>query len=168
MAKLLPPIQHTHPRHLFLTWVCHYPTYTQAKLRFSCCPSSWYLHLLLVCVCVCVCVCVWVAQACLTLCDPMNCSLPGFPVHGILQARILEWTAIPFSRGSSRPRDRTLVSCIAGRFFTVWAIGKYYLFLDSSIKKVFPQDNFKTSLWAVLLRGHIYTDKALLYRVNSS
>ena len=46
-----------------------------------------------------------VAQLCLTLCDPMDCSLPGSSVHGILQARILEWVAISFSRGSSRPRD---------------------------------------------------------------
>ena len=54
-----------------------------------------------------------VAQLCLTLCDPMN-----YAVHGILQARILEWVAIPFSRGSSRPRNRTRDSCIAGGFFT--------------------------------------------------
>ena len=53
------------------------------------------------------------------LCDPMDCSPPGSSVHGILQARILEWVAIPFSRGSSQPRDRTPVSYIAGRFFTV-------------------------------------------------
>ena len=46
-----------------------------------------------------------VAQLCPTLCDPMDCSLPGFSVHGILQARLLEWVAISFSRGSSRPRD---------------------------------------------------------------
>ena len=48
---------------------------------------------------------VLVAQLCPTLCHPMNCSLPGSSIHGILQARILEWVAIPFSRGSSRPRD---------------------------------------------------------------
>ena len=70
--------------------------------------------------------CVWnvkvlVAQSCPTLCDPMDCSLPGSSVYWILQARILELVAIPFSRGSSRPRDWTHVSCIAGRFFTVWA-----------------------------------------------
>ena len=53
-----------------------------------------------------------VTQSCLTLCDPMDCSLPGFSVHGILQARILEWVAMPFSRGSSRPKDGTWVSCI--------------------------------------------------------
>ena len=59
-----------------------------------------------------------VAQSCLTLCDPMDCSPPGSSVHGILQARILEWVAIPFSRESSQPRDRTQVSHIAGGFFT--------------------------------------------------
>ena len=56
-------------------------------------------------------------QLCLTRCDPMVCSLSGSSVHGILQARILEWVAISFSRGSSWPRNQTQVSCIAGRFF---------------------------------------------------
>ena len=55
------------------------------------------------------------------LCDPMDCSQPGFSIHGIFQARVLEWVAISFSRGSSRPRDWTQVSCIAGRHFTIWA-----------------------------------------------
>ena len=62
-----------------------------------------------------------IAQSCPTLFDPIDCSLPGSPIHVILQARILEWVAISFSRGSSQPRDWTLVSCIAGRFFTSWA-----------------------------------------------
>ena len=66
-------------------------------------------------------VCVLVVQSCPTLCDPMDCSLLGSPVHGILQARILEWVTIPFFRGSSRPRNWTQVFCIAGRFFTIWA-----------------------------------------------
>ena len=64
-----------------------------------------------------------IAQLCLTL-DPVDCSLSassGSSVHGILQARRLEWVAISFSRGSSWPRDQTQVSCIAGRFFTNWA-----------------------------------------------
>ena len=64
---------------------------------------------------------VLIAQSCLTLCNLMKCSWPGSSVCGNLQARILEWVAIPFSRGSYWPRDWTLVSCIAGRFFTVWA-----------------------------------------------
>ena len=55
------------------------------------------------------------------LCDPMGCSPPGSSVHGIFQARILEWVAISFSRGSSRPRDQTWLSCIASRCFTSWA-----------------------------------------------
>ena len=60
-----------------------------------------------------------VAQSCLTLCDPMDCRPPGSSVRGILQARILEWVAIPFSRGSSQARDRTQGSCITGKFFTI-------------------------------------------------
>ena len=62
-----------------------------------------------------------VTQSCPTLCDPVDCSPPGYSIHGILQARILEWIAISFSRGSSRPRDRTQVSCIASRRFNLWA-----------------------------------------------
>ena len=62
-----------------------------------------------------------VAQSCPTLSDPVDCSLPGSSVHGIFQARVLEWIAISFSRGSSWPRNQTWVSRIAGRCFTVWA-----------------------------------------------
>ena len=64
-----------------------------------------------------------VAQSCPTLCDPMDCSPPGSSIHGIFQARGLEWVAISFSRGSSWPRDRTQASriVIAGRRFTGWA-----------------------------------------------
>ena len=71
-----------------------------------------------------------VAQLCLTLCDPMDYSLPGFSVHGISQARILEWVAISFSRASSWPKDQTLascVSCITDGFFTHWAIGEAFV-----------------------------------------
>ena len=81
-----------------------------------------------VCVCVCVCVCLFmymyvcsVAQFCLTLRDPMHCSPPGSSVYGILQARTLEWVAMPSSKGSSRPRNWTQVSCFAGRFCSDWA-----------------------------------------------
>ena len=73
--------------------------------------GGWPLNLLLH-----ACLKVKVAQPCLSLCDPMD-----YTVHGILQARILEWVAFPFSRGSSQPRDQTQVSWIAGRFFTSWA-----------------------------------------------
>ena len=60
-----------------------------------------------------------VTQSCPTLCDPMDYSLPGSLVHGIFQARVLEWVAISFSRGSSQPRNWTWGSSIAG--FTIWA-----------------------------------------------
>ena len=64
-----------------------------------------------------------VAQSCPTLCDPMDCSLSGSSVHGIFLARVLERIAISFSRGSSRPRNRTWISRIGGRCFTVGAQG---------------------------------------------
>ena len=64
---------------------------------------------------------VLVIQSCPTLCDPMDCSLPGSSVRGILQAIILEWVTIPFFRGSSRASNWTQVSSTAGRFSTVWA-----------------------------------------------
>ena len=70
------------------------------------------------------CVCVLVTQLCSTLCDPMDYSPAGYSVHGILQARILEWVTIPFFKRSSRPRDLTWVSCIADRFFTAEPLGK--------------------------------------------
>ena len=70
---------------------------------------------------VCVCVCVCAVPSCSVVSyslQPKDCSPPGSSVHGILQARILEWVAMPSSRGSSQPRNRIQVSCIAGRFFT--------------------------------------------------
>ena len=66
-------------------------------------------------------VCVSDTELCLTLCSPIDCSPLSSSVHRILQARILEWVAIPFSRGSSQLRNQTQVFCIAGRFLTVWA-----------------------------------------------
>ena len=65
-----------------------------------------------------------VAQSCLTLCDPMDCSPPGSSVRGILQARILEWVAVPFSRISSQTMDRTRVSRTAGESFMDLATGE--------------------------------------------
>ena len=88
--------------------------------RYFCSTSLVSLSSVCVCVCVCACVCVLVTQSGPTLCDSMACNLLGSSVHGILWARILGWVAIPFSRGSSWPRDRTQVSHISGRFFTIW------------------------------------------------
>ena len=64
-----------------------------------------------------------------TLCDPMDCSPPGSSIHGILQARTLEWVAISFSRGSSWPRDRTRVSRVVGRCFTIWATREVHTYI---------------------------------------
>ena len=68
--------------------------------------------------------CCLVPKLCPTLCDHMDCSPPGSSVHGILQARILEWVVSSFSRGSSRPRDLTQVSHIVGRRFNLWTTRK--------------------------------------------
>ena len=88
-----------------------------------CWGNCWKLS---VCVCVCVCVCVVLGTLwCPTVCDPME-SPPGSSVHGVLQARILEWVTMPSSRGFSWPRDQTWVSCMAHRFFTIWAIRKLF------------------------------------------
>jgi len=79
-----------------------------------------------------VCLHVQSLQLCLTLCDPMDCSPPGFSVHGILPARLLEWAAMLSSRGSFRSRDCTLLSCVsctAGRFFTTEPPGKPHFYL---------------------------------------
>ena len=73
-----------------------------------------------------------VTQSCLILCDPIDRSLPGSSVHGILQARILEWVAIPFSRGSSWPKDWTQV-CTAGRFFIIWVTGEAHCWVFANI-----------------------------------
>ena len=92
----------SHPNSL-ACWLYHW------LLFKKCCVSS-------LCVC-----CVSVTQLCLTLCSPMDCSPPGSSVHGILQARILRWVAMPSSRESSQPRDPIQVSLTAGGFFIVCA-----------------------------------------------
>ena len=89
----------------------------------------------------CCCYCL-VAKACLTLCDPMDWSLPGFFLHGISQARILEQVAISFSRGSSQPRDWTCISCIScigRRILYHWVTGEALLITTPRImNKSFP------------------------------
>ena len=103
-----------------------------------------------------------VAQSCLTLCDPVDCSPPGSSVHGILQARTLECIAIFFSRGSSWPRDWTQVSCIAGRRLNLWATSKYKSKLQwdtTSHKSEWPSSNCLQTMNAgegVEKREHLY------------
>ena len=78
------------------------------------------------------------SQSCPTLCNPVNCSLPGFSIHGIFQAKVLKWVAISFSSGSSQPRDRTQVSHIVGRHFTIWATREV---LPNHVLKVYRQNS---------------------------
>ena len=77
-----------------------------------------------------------VAQLCPTLCNLMDCSLPRSSVHGIFQARVLEWVAVSFSRGSSRSRHWTQVSHIAGKRFTVWATTEVFPIWFSSVQSL--------------------------------
>ena len=103
-----------------------------------------------------------VTQSCLTLYDPMDCSPPGSPVHGILQARILEEIAIPFSRRSSQPRDQIWISCVAGRFFTVWNTGEVrmvYLFtgniqISDNSPKWLKAYNWHRHVWEYVCSGN--------------
>ena len=124
-----PVIKHNGPR--LLTLLKTFGLYNSAHSSF---PSSLFINLFSACDAhqcpalalyrshplpdwaLCSLISLKLAQSCLTLCDPMD-----YTVHGILQARILEWLVFPFFRGSSQPRDRTQVSCIAGEFFTRWA-----------------------------------------------
>ena len=101
----------------------------------------------------------------------MGCSLPGSSIHGLLQARVLEWVAMLSSSGSSQPRDRTWVSCFAGRFFTAWAIREVhprivrYKYWDFKKFGQFSTDeismNAVFNLWEVVVGSKLY----LLMRV---
>ena len=79
-----------------------------------------------------------------TLCDCMDCNMPGSSIHGIVQARILAWVAIPFSRGCSSPRDQTHVSCTTDIFFAIWATREALAIIVQSLSHV----QFFVTLWA--------------------
>ena len=118
-----------------------------------------------------------VAQSCPTLCDPMDCSLPGSSIHGVFQAKVLESVAISFSRGSSWPRDRTRVSYTIGRRFTVWATREaelrrftplhqikenffFYFFCTYFLRHLFPGHKF---LFLQFLLGYLFLLCNLLF-----
>ena len=97
------------PLYFLTLWVCLFQAPQVRGIK------QYRLHLTYRCCC-------WlVAQSCPTLCDPTRCSLPGSSVHGVLQARTLEWVAISLSRGSSRPRDWTCISCNDRWILYQWA-----------------------------------------------
>ena len=90
--------------------------------------------------------------SCVWLCDPLDSSLPGSYVHGIFQARVLEWVAISFSRGSSQPRNRTRASCIAGRR-SIWATREALWFLEqiSYFISVYKPNKWTSKLYLHML-----------------
>ena len=132
-----------------------FPSIMVPKLRLIRC--SFYFSLFHEHVC---------AKSCLTLCDPVNCSLPGSIVYGILQARILKWVAMPFSGGSSQPRDQTCISCgscIASRLFTNWATREALPFVYPLLLSVFVHQKIT---WLLPLRPWICSSP--LYILDTS
>ena len=91
-----------------------------------------------------------------TLCNPMGCSLPGSSVHGVLQASILKWVAILFSRASSQPKDQSQVSCTAGRFFTTEPCGKLFLEVCCVLSR-FGRVQSLTTPWTVARQAPLST-----------
>ena len=88
------------------------------------------------------------------LCDPMDCSLSGYSVHGIFQAGVLEWTAISFFRGSSQPRNWTWVSHISGRRFTVWATREAFIFYINTDYYTYLLSQVSSLSYSNLLYSH--------------
>ena len=96
--------------------ICWWLGWWKVKLRWE---NRWIIFIY---------ICCWFSRQVISnSCNPVNWSLPGSSVHGVLQARILEWVAVPFSRGSAQPRDWIMVSHVAGRFFTSWPSGKPFI-----------------------------------------
>ena len=123
-----------------------------------------------VCVCVCVYVCVLVAQSCPTLWDPMDYSPPGSSVHGILQARILEWGAISFSRDLLDPRIEPRFPwspAVAGRFFTVWAPGKPQCISTWMLSSPWPSLVHKMEIFIQALRQFFTLPNYVMLSVGS-
>ena len=124
------------------SWYLHYVFYgTSAKITWSS---------------------VLITQLCPIFCEPMDCSPPGSSVLGILQARILEWVAIPFSRRYSRPRDRTQVPCIAGRVFYLWATRETAQIL---LPQQYKNEDLGTESLTNFPRSHIWTVNELEFQI---
>ena len=104
-----------------------------------------------------------VAQSCPSPSDPMDCSPPGSSVHGIFQASVLEWVVMPSSSGSSQPRDRTHVSCMAGRFFTAEPPGEAH-FIYNSVYFSIPISQFiPFPLFSLLVTLSLFSTSVTLF-----
>ena len=99
-----------------------------------------------------------VAQSCPTLCDPMDCGPLGSSIPRILQARILEWVTIPFSRGSSQPKDWTQVSFITGKFFTIWTTKEIILY-----EWCYPSEHLKIFSYNLVFSTSVAENLAVLF-----
>ena len=109
---------------------------------------------------------VLVTESCLILCDSMGCSPPDFSVHGTLQARILEYIAIPISSGSPWPRNPTQVSYIAGRFLTIWpATEAHGLKSKTQKSSIFFPSRFSSHAWESHLHPRL---SSFVSQANSS
>ena len=114
--------------------------------------------------------CCLVAQSCRTLWDPMDCSPPGIPVHGILQARMLEWVAISFSRGSSSPRDRTGICCIGRRILNpratweAWSCGWVVIFFNATTREWGVRTNPATETIGNVLEAECFENLTYLWK----
>ena len=109
------------------------------------------------------------AQRCPALCDPMDCSPLGSSVHGILQVRILDWVAIPFSTGSSQPRHWTSISCTGGKLFTFWATREYiYIFFFRFFSIIGYYKILNISVWLTSLSVIISRSIHFFPKGNSS
>ena len=108
-----------------------------------------------------------VTQSCPTLWDPMDCSPPGPLSMRILWARILEWVAMPSFRESSEPRDWTLISCISGRFFTIWAT-REAVFIVFSFLKFLTSNKDNILILPTLILGlcHSWYVKSLMFFIS--
>ena len=158
---------------LCLTALCRYYLFTAWK---SVATMHWanllalFFQQLLFTFCLCrILLCVKSPQSCLTLCDTMDYNLPGSFVHAILQARILLWIAMVFSRGSSWPRDWTQVFCIAGRFFTIWAPrGPLHILLNLTIFHTLHWQKDYDSLKALMMVKSVlfFFVLAIMYFLN--
>ena len=99
------------------------------------------------------------AQLYWTLCDSMDCSLPGSSVRGIFQARIMEWVAISFSRGTSWPRDGSWVSWTAGRIITIWATKEVLFFFFFNKARIYNGAKIASSINGSRKTGHMHVKK---------
>ena len=108
--------------------------------------------------------CCLVTKLCLTLCDPMDCSSPGFSVHRICQTRILEWVALPSYRRSSWPRDRTHIFCVGRQILYHWATSEAWrlVLLINLYLAFFPSLSSQAFKWVISMTGTMLRSQATL------